>query len=125
MTRMNPAVKTRWLAALRSDDHVQGRGALHRFDAEGFATFCCLGVLCHLAARDDVVDVQLGGRRVTYGSEGDDGVLPFEVMTWAGLDDADPTVDGLPLTALNDGNHLRGVRARSFTELANLIEEHL
>ena len=48
---MNPEVKKRWLAALRSGEYAQTTGKLHRLDPDVFepndipAGYCCLGVL--------------------------------------------------------------------------------
>lgn len=42
---MNADLKAKWIAALRSGDYRQVQGYLHN---EG--GFCCLGVLCDLAA---------------------------------------------------------------------------
>ena len=47
--RMNPEIKAKWVAALRSGKYTQGRGALRRTNGE----MCCLGVLCDILAPDD------------------------------------------------------------------------
>lgn len=47
--RMNPEVKTKWLAALRSGNYKQGRMALKRGVGDGTADYCCLGVLCDIS----------------------------------------------------------------------------
>lgn len=47
---MKKEVKDRWLAALRSGKYKQGKKVLRT--EEG--TYCCLGVLCDLAAQDGV-----------------------------------------------------------------------
>lgn len=46
MTKMNPEIKAKWVAALRSGDYEQGRGYLHR------GGFCCLGVACDLFIKE-------------------------------------------------------------------------
>jgi len=45
---MNPEIKKRWLAALRSGEYKQGRAKLRTRD-----TYCCMGVLCDVL-KDDV-----------------------------------------------------------------------
>lgn len=106
---MDPNVKQLWLTALRSGDYAQGRGALHRITADGGSEYCCLGVLCALAAdaghampatsphHDDDVMVE-----VFY--DGARNYLPSTVLTWAGLTDIDPLIDriGARLSQLND-----------------------
>ncbi len=41
---MNPEVKAKWVAALRSGKFTQGRSALKTVDGG----YCCLGVLCEI-----------------------------------------------------------------------------
>jgi hypothetical protein len=83
---MDPGIRARWTAALRSGDYEQGRGAL-RTDYG----FCCLGVLCDLAARDGVVEaVQDESGYWQYDDE--TGRLPRSVFEWADLDDSNPQV---------------------------------
>ncbi len=48
MTTINPAVKAKWVAALRSGDYQQTTGQLRDDDN----AFCCLGVLCNIHAQD-------------------------------------------------------------------------
>lgn len=42
---MNPELKAKWIAALRSGEYKQGKSAL--VDSEN--NYCCLGVLCAVA----------------------------------------------------------------------------
>lgn len=123
MTKMNPEVKARWVEALRSGDYRQGEAGLRRGDDE----FCCLGVLCDIATKEDVVkDVQPAAPGDT-GSwtmyDGFAGVLPPSVRAWAGLEEPDPRfgLDGKDssLTRLNDEGKY------SFQEIADVIEEQL
>jgi hypothetical protein len=48
--KMNPEVKARWVAALRSGEYLQGTSTLRIGDQ-----FCCLGVLC------DIYSAERGG----------------------------------------------------------------
>jgi hypothetical protein len=103
---MNPEIRARWVAALRSGDYAQTTGKLR--NNEGF---CCLGVLCDLAEREGLItsaidDCDEGCR--DYGDERFD--LPGVVIRWASLrsspaifadiDDTGPR--DVPLAILND-----------------------
>jgi hypothetical protein len=133
---MNPQIKARWVAALRSGDYTQVEGRLNKND-EGF---CCLGVLCEIAVEDGIVNKKLASE-LGYEHDSfaylDDGindrtypqfdVLPHNVKDWAGIRDTNPEVkwehkgeeDEYPLSALNDDFKL------TFTEIADIIEEQL
>lgn len=111
---MNPEVKARWLAALRSGEHSQVKGQLHRL-GEGY---CCLGVLCEVAIKEGLnlrVEDLDGDRHY----DGKSGTLPGSVVEWAGIIDNNPKVAGNQLSEWNDQYE------KSFTEIADLVEEHL
>jgi hypothetical protein len=115
--KMNPEIKARWVAALRSGEYQQGKGKLNQGGA-----MCCLGVLCDLHARET------GGawEHVTSGVAyyaGSPNYLPERVQTWADLPDrAGATVeirgDRSWLPWHNDG-------ASTFAEIADAIEAQL
>jgi len=44
---MNPEIKAKWVAALRSKKYQQAKKALRK-DVDGKSAFCCLGVLCEI-----------------------------------------------------------------------------
>lgn len=48
MEKMNPAIKTTWLEALRSGKYQQARNRLGNLEKG----MCCLGVLCHVQGLD-------------------------------------------------------------------------
>jgi len=114
---MNPIVKQKWIAALRSGEYKQGKEALRRGEK-----FCCLGVLCVLAIKSGV-EVNVSSTRIDgadkYQFDGEGWFLPKVVQEWAELDSDNPS-DGLgnTLSNLNDNNV-------PFTQIADLIEEHL
>lgn len=132
---MNPEIKARWVAALRSGEYEQGKNFLNR-DGK----FCCLGVLSEIAVQDGVIDppeeVGLASGDLLEGLayDGCRGHLSQEVSKWAGFPseydnwnqeeiyDSIPRVlvDGepCPLSYLND-------HGKNFSELADLIEEYL
>lgn len=119
---MNPEVKAKWLAALRSGEYKQGRGQLHTPGN----TFCCLGVLCDLAFNEGVVTRREDGGGFSYGQGGGPlrnlgypNYLPPEVQEWAGIPTSNPGVSwGKKLSEYND-------EGESFEFIADLIEEHL
>lgn len=121
---MNPEVKAKWVAALRSGRFKQGREALR--DCED--NFCCLGVLCEIAAEEHITARSQShpNDAYRYGVEGSHRslfFLPFEVIRWSGLGAVNPTVqyngETKSLIDLNDG------LALPFPQIADLIEAQL
>ena len=129
---MNPEIKAKWLAALRSGEYKQGQGTLRCGDS-----FCCLGVLSDLHAKETGVGrwKMVGGDEDSIQYEyiptkealwGDMDLPPVDVRDWAGLDGCNPTVavedDGeqvfTDIAELNDGG-------LSFAVIADLIEQRL
>lgn len=109
---MNPGIRAQWCAALRSGEYKRGTGRLHQFDDR----FCCLGVLCDLAAKEGVVQRDQAARHTMYRYDGEAHYLPDAVMYWAGLASANPRLtNGRTLAAMNDDG-------RSFAEIANAID---
>lgn len=131
---MKLSVKEQWLTALRSGNYAQGEAALNQG-----GKFCCLGVLCDIAVKNNVVPDDyvttehidkwdedgnmISVPRVSYFDA--DMFLPHRVAEWAGLG-IDPEVDvpnggqleRVNLATLNDGG-------KTFAELADLIEDQL
>lgn len=105
---MNPEIKAKWLAALRSGEYKQGRGELRNGDS-----FCCLGVLCDLHSKDS--GIAWDGAYYLTGI----GLPPPEVWEWANLPEQDPKLDGFHITGLNDEHGF------SFNQLADIIEQQL
>jgi hypothetical protein len=116
---MNPVIKTKWVEALRSGGYEQGTGALRRNDK-----FCCLGVLCDLAAKEEVVEVGIDEHSYKVTFDGSRNYLPDSVQNWAELDHnprvPSPENTDVPtyLAYLND-------EGRPFSEIADIIEENL
>jgi hypothetical protein len=115
---MNPEVKTKWVAALRSGEFKQGTMRLRKDDC-----FCCLGVLCELfrAEKPDASKWEQNGDRMEFHASGvfSSALLPDPVWRWAGLDGRGPHLPkGDSLTFVNDNG-------TSFPEIAKLIEEQL
>jgi hypothetical protein len=115
---MNPEIRAQWCAALRSGEYVQGKEAL--YDGEGF---CCLGVLCALAVKIQVIaepDYDGPEDEMLWRYDGRADYLPDSVKRWAGLAEENPAVMTAtgrePLGILNDEGAL------TFAEIADLID---
>jgi hypothetical protein len=92
---MRLEIQNEWTYALTSGEYQQGQSALAIHDNDG-PTYCCLGVLCELAAnagiltRDRAMHPDLGCDVTIYQDA--DGArhqsyLPWSVVEWAGLED--------------------------------------
>lgn len=123
---MKPEIKAKWVAALRSGQFNQGMGALRRGDS-----YCCLGVLCHLAVEEGVIPGPIAGTfhpdpgMYVYGAdayEGKAAYLPHDVVVWAGLDSASPRFRS-PTGELEDLARLNDV-GTPFSQIAATIEKH-
>lgn len=92
---MIEAIRDQWQTALTDGSYKQGQSELAYTDDEGVTRYCCLGVLCDLAVNAGVLTTDTGtndgGVPVTIyvDSEGRrfQSYLPWEVVTWAGLED--------------------------------------
>ena len=125
---MNPEIKAQWVAALRSGEYPQGKGALRR-TIQSEEKFCCLGVLCELAVKAEVTPAPvIGNPRSSLSpwqyEDRNWGALPPSVRAWAGLLSADPIVivtSGREqnLSQCNDDLHL------TFAQIADMVERQL
>lgn len=129
--KMDPEVKTKLLAALRSGEYKQAQEYLHRGDG-----FCCLGVLCDLYRKEKGEGVwypHIDGREHMFSEfklpgTADAAFSPHEVNLWAGLShNRNPQGEVerwenrksmRKLASLND-------QGQSFEEIAIWIEENL
>lgn len=126
---MNPDVRARWAAALRSNHFRQGHNKLTVTGADGVTRHCCLGVLCELAREDGVplrvrdADTKIIAGRVTRSYDGAVNFPPAAVLRWAELDDRNPSVrhEGRTRTL----GFLNDELTTSFATIADLIEEQL
>lgn len=118
---MNKEVKAKWVTALRSGDYPQAQGYLRK--EEGY---CCLGVLCQVAANEGVIpQPQWNGQAYVYSSEMQQAVAypHAKVVEWAGLGTDNPyvTVNGDERESLVDLND----NGSTFGEIADLIDAQL
>lgn len=109
---MHRHIRDEWTKRLRSGEYEQGTGKLNVDDK-----FCCWGVLCEIAAEQNVVVKEQEGPVVSYNGY---WILPGpEVHQWAGIDDAHFEMhhrEGMKLYDLND-------RGTPFPEIAHIIEQ--
>jgi len=114
-SKMNPAVKKIWIDALRSGLYKQGKHQL-RISLD---RFCTLGVLCNLHAQ---AHPEIAAKQTNlYEYLGEFGILPVEVMKWAGLTGQGPSV----YTKIGSISYLNDSEEMTFDEIADVIEEYL
>lgn len=127
---MKESVRLRWEEALRSGNYNQTQETLGQVDPETKAeSFCCLGVLCEIAAQDGVVDKSVDEEGKIYYLPPDNSenpeysVLPGVVAEWAGVWNSNPDVvvegDEISLAHVNDKLEY------NFDQIADLIAEQL
>ena len=111
---MNPEIKAKWIAALRSGEYKQTQGVLR--DRKGY---CCLGVLCKIYA--DERGMRWDNRKLSVDDPGDPcGKVPSaQICEWAGLPMPNPKIDGG--TTLAEEND----EGKTFAEIADIIEREL
>ncbi|NJO64368.1 MAG: hypothetical protein HC836_41230 [Richelia sp. RM2_1_2] len=135
---MNQEIKQKWIVALRSGNYKQGRELLCIVNEKKEEEYCCLGVLCEIAAKENIVEKTkfLDCDFFRYGISG--YVLSTEVMSWAAIDSSLAELpanlcfhkDGgiiscnhnskpINLGVLNDAYNL------TFDEIADVIEKYL
>lgn len=100
-----------WVAALRSGEYEQWRGALRNEDR-----YCCLGVACDVYAKA-TGEGEWDGHDFIVPDPSVPGLLPGAVREWLGLAVGNKgwMQKGLSLTARNDAG-------ATFAEIADLIE---
>jgi len=110
---MKPEIKKLWVDALRSGEYKQGKGVLYDGDDN---SYCCIGVLCRLA---ELAGVPMSKDYFVYPVE-----LPeIEIAEWAGL----KTLNCNEFVQLEGNTRLAVLndRGKSFSEIADIIEEQL
>ncbi|HEY6019689.1 MAG TPA: hypothetical protein VIY48_07255 [Candidatus Paceibacterota bacterium] len=87
MKRMDPAVKAKWLTALRSGDYKQVKGCLR-----GELGYCCLGVLTDVWAGENSIEWNepfVGAYSINAGGPyTESSVTPRDVMQWSELENS-------------------------------------
>jgi hypothetical protein len=115
---MNPEIKARWVAALRSGEYEQGKGKLNQGGA-----MCCLGVLCDLHARETGGAWEHVTSGIAYYS-GSPNYLPEQVREWAGL--PEPRLGAfVRIGRASEALPVHNDAFRTFAEIADAIEAQL
>jgi hypothetical protein len=104
LIRMNPEIKTKWVAALRSGTYEQGSHVLRKGDR-----YCCLGVLCEILKMPSHLNTATGN--YSYAGHNVTG-LPIDMRVQIGL---------------SAGNHseamvMNDTRGYTFLQIADYIE---
>lgn len=113
---MNKEVKEKWVKALRSGEYKQGYSSLSDNNQ-----YCCLGVLCELAAQEGICKTQSLNKKVYYDSHG--GTLPPSVQEWAEINSSWPSVEVERM--IKGLGHCNDILNYDFNRIADLIEEQL
>lgn len=115
--RMDPEVKARWVAALRSGEYKQTKRAL-RLDGG----HCCLGVLCDLYAKEHGFAWEH-----TADLEGENAGLPNnDVCKWAGITANERVeIDGERARLYDHNDGAGDTEPRTFAQIADAIEAQL
>lgn len=122
MKKMNPELKAKWVAALRSGDYKQTKGALKKIiytynrgsfvEKEEYA-FCCLGVLC------DIVD-----RSKWRNSEFDSIIYEFSDEHSSSINIRGPLRQEIGESILNYTLNMNDSYSFNFHKIADWIEEN-
>lgn len=136
---MDPKLKAEWVAALRSGNYTQAKGALAVFPGTAHNPckpdktkpplgYCCLGVLCKVKGLSNEEIDYLNDHTNSLGFEPE-----WEDEETGRVYPAEGDEDGISkdmrekLAAMNDGDDVDGqpTRPRTFAEIADYIEENL
>jgi len=87
---MNPEIKEKWIAALKSGKYRRATGRLVTREGETPVAHCCLGVLCdihkEITGEGYWEDNSIDGMSYTDQINTSARVLPIGVRKWAGID---------------------------------------
>lgn len=120
---MNKEVKNIWTKELRSGQRNQGVLALGYVE-DGKDKFCCLGVLCEIAAKEGIIVKKT--KKEGYAYDDCLTALPEAVQKWAELGQFThiKLKEGEAIKYV-DITHINDVLGYSFEKIADLIEEQL
>lgn len=117
---MDPAIKEKWVKALRSGAYRQGSEAFRLRSPQFGIEYCCLGVLCEISGSEwkEGIGPHINGECLV-GCPGDEGFGSLG-LSYFGLNDATQR----ELISMNDGFGDECTR-KSFPEIADYIEKNL
>lgn len=112
---MDKHLKTKWLAALRSNQYAQTKYQLVRERNKGEYAYCCLGVLCEVAGLEKSNDREHLNHFISKAGYHAEASLPTDLREKAKI----TLEQQRELTALNDA------KGYTFPEIATYIEENM
>lgn len=108
---MDPVIKQKWVAALRSGQYTQGIGQLRVHNKTTDAvSFCCLGVLCDLQGHEWTDENSVCGEP------------DWEIQEKVSIP---PSAISLLINMNDEGAHNLPPTNKSFKEIADYIEANL
>ena len=113
---MDPELKAKWVAALRSGEYKQGRDVLHNNKSN---TYCCLGVLCRVAEFETVGFSDSATVFSIPGFTPSSTSIPVEFF---GIDPNNSKIN--PVDKVIDFNDRSDSAHRGFKGIATYIEKH-
>jgi hypothetical protein len=122
--KMDPALLDKWLAALRSGEYEQTKGALRRDNS-----FCCLGVLCDVISPDGWQknnDKDVGSSSYCYNFDEvnrNSAVIPRTPGVKLGLYELDE--DAADACRISDMAMDMNDEGKTFPEIADYLESKL
>lgn len=123
---MNPEIKAKWVAALRSGKYKQTAGVLRETECDEPGKtlgFCCLGVLCNLHAMAHPKVAATHTDPNVYLGETE--LLPEPVRKWAGLPEKEHGATVLIRGVLAQLTEHNDDHSTTFREIATAIEKQL
>lgn len=110
--KLPPEFKAKWIAALRSGEYKQGQSSLYNPSDD---TYCCMGV----------IGVMLGVDKVSMSNKAYFDSKPID--TRIEIPDGLPTIfDGSDInSACHMFARMNDIEGKSFSEIADFIEENL
>lgn len=128
-SKIDPELKAKWVAELRSGKYKQANGRLKTYDSEGEICHCCLGVLCEIVAPDgfNISTFSKHEFEHTFGGKTKQESYPNQMkMREIGLYPSEYK----KLAAMNDGEAPAGkgnyvYPKANFNDIADYIEKNL
>lgn len=77
---INQPVLRKWIDALRSGKYTQTTGMLGEINDNGTRSYCCLGVLCEIAAQEGITEPKESANAISY--DGVNTMPPGSVVRW-------------------------------------------
>lgn len=117
---MKPEIKQLWIEALESGKYQQGKGQLRNANGE----YCCLGVLCELAAKEGVIEEG----KTKFNSLDIEGYTTYYDGTWHTISDKVRQWSGFGLdveenySLSGDVNHVIGMNDDEGASFADIAE---